>query len=442
MYSGTWRSQWPSSVGLLITCACFAYLHVRPVGHNYVLLPVLAILGLVAVVTVLARRELPARQTAVALGAILAVGVFGTLLGLANPGVSNGALVWIVAPLLFGFWTLSGDEKLLKALFATSAYATIAISVAILLYIGGKQEFIPQFIPLIIQDQGGFSFDSLGDNSTSISFYGLSTLVAAAPIWLTASILPRHRLLPHKAVSIAAALTATVATMVSGRAALTVVTLVVPAVIWAIWRMVTPSAPKSRLRRIAPVAAVAAVGATIALLGVTGNNNVTIAFARLVSVVTGQNQSLSERIRGAQAGRLIEEWLDSPIIGHGFGAIIRGYSRSDNRPWDFELQYQLILFQVGIVGAALVVVGVAAAVQGGVLAMRRDAEMTPVLLVSAAGAIAMGIANASNPYLQAPGHMWAVYLALMVVNVALVKRRTATKVDLELHASPKPATKM
>jgi len=423
MKLATQHSQVLSSIGLWLSCACIAYLHVRPVGHNYLLLPVLAVIGIVAFVTVLARRELPARPTVVALGAILAFGVFGTILGLANPGVLNGALVWIVAPLIFGFWALSGDERLLKALFATSAYATIAISLAILLYIGGKLGLIPQLIPLIVQDHGGFSFDNLGQNSTSISFYGLSTLVAAAPIWLTASILPRHRLLPHKAVAIVAALTATVATMVSGRAALTVVTLIVPAAIWVIWRIVTPSAPKSRLRRIAPIAAVVAVLGFIAVLGATGNTNVTNAFSRVVSMVSGKNQTLSDRIRGVQGDRLIEEWLTSPIIGHGFGATIRGYSRSNSRPWDFELQYHLILFQVGIVGAAIVLVGVGAALYGAAQVVRRAPEMTPVLFVSAAGAAGMGIANASNPYLQAPGHMWAVYLALMVVNVALVASR-------------------
>jgi hypothetical protein len=338
MIRSAFTMRW-GSIAIWISSACLAYLHVRPVGHNAVLLPVLATMGVVAAVTVVARRSWPARPVLVAIGAIIAVGVFGTVLGLGNPGVFNGTLVWILAPALYGLWVASGDKRLLKALFLTSAIFTTVISVAILLYIGGKLGLIPQLIPLILQDQGGFSFDTLGQNSTSISFYGLSTLVGAAPLWLTASVLPRHPLLPHKALSIVAAVTATVATMVSGRAALTVVTLVVPAVVWVVWRVITPSKPRSRLRAAAPFAAVAAVAGLIGVLAATGNTNVTNAFARVVSTVTGEGQTASDRIRDVQASRLIDEWSTSPLIGHGFGATIDGYVRSAGRPWDFELQY-------------------------------------------------------------------------------------------------------
>jgi hypothetical protein len=415
------------SIAIWISSACLAYLHVRPVGHNAVLLPVLATMGVVAAVTVVARRSWPARPVLVAIGAIIAVGVFGTVLGLGNPGVFNGTLVWILAPALYGLWVASGDKRLLKALFLTSAIFTTVISVAILLYIGGKLGLIPQLIPLILQDQGGFSFDTLGQNSTSISFYGLSTLVGAAPLWLTASVLPRHPLLPHKALSIVAAVTATVATMVSGRAALTVVTLVVPAVVWVVWRVITPSKPRSRLRAAAPFAAVAAVAGVIGVLAATGNTNVTNAFARVVSTVTGEGQTASDRIRDVQASRLIDEWSTSPLIGHGFGATIDGYVRSAGRPWDFELQYHLILLQVGLVGAALVLLAGAATVYGVVTALRRNPAMTPVVLVAASAATAMVVANASNPYLQAPGHMWAVYLVLMAVNVSLQGRGSTSQ---------------
>jgi hypothetical protein len=426
MIRSAFTMRW-GSIAIWISSACLAYLHVRPVGHNAVLLPVLATMGVVAAVTVVARRSWPARPVLVAIGAIIAVGVFGTVLGLGNPGVFNGTLVWILAPALYGLWVASGDKRLLKALFLTSAIFTTVISVAILLYIGGKLGLIPQLIPLILQDQGGFSFDTLGQNSTSISFYGLSTLVGAAPLWLTASVLPRHPLLPHKALSIVAAVTATVATMVSGRAALTVVTLVVPAVVWVVWRVITPSKPRSRLRAAAPFAAVAAVAGVIGVLAATGNTNVTNAFARVVSTVTGEGQTASDRIRDVQASRLIDEWSTSPLIGHGFGATIDGYVRSAGRPWDFELQYHLILLQVGLVGAALVLLAGAATVYGVVTALRRNPAMTPVVLVAASAATAMVVANASNPYLQAPGHMWAVYLVLMAVNVSLQGRGSTSR---------------
>jgi hypothetical protein len=413
-----------SSISVWVACACFAYLHLRPVGHNPVLVSVFAIMGITAFATVIARRRKAAVPVLVAIGAILTVGIYGSVLGAGNPGVLNGALVWIAAPVLYAFWVFAGTERLIKALFVTSAIFACVISVGILLYIGGKLGVIPQTIPLIIQDWGGFSFDTLGRNSTSISFYGLSTLVGAAPLWLTASVLPRHRLLPPKALSVAAAVTATLATMVSGRAALTVVTLVVPVVVWLIWRLISPRKSQSWFRAAAPFAAFAVVGGLIGALAAAGNTNVINAFTRVASMVTGDGQTASDRIRDVQAARLLEAWSSSPIVGHGLGATIKGFARSDSRPWDFELQYHLLLMQVGLLGTFVVGVAFAAAVIAVVMAVRRRPDMTPVVLVASSAAIAMAIANASNPYLQAPGHMWAMYLVLMVTNVVLTGEST------------------
>jgi hypothetical protein len=427
-----------SSVAVWLLCACFAYLHIRPVGHNPVLLSVLAIMALVAVATVAWRRRRAATPVLVAIGATLVFGILGTSLGMGNPGVLNGALVWIVAPVLYGLWVLAGDERLVRSLFTVSAASTTLISVGILLYIGGKLGLIPQLVPPIIQDWGGFSFDTLGINSTAISFYGLSTLVGAAPLWLTASILPRHRLLPHRALALVAAITATLATMVSGRAALTVVTLVVPAAVWVVWRAVTRVEPRGRLRAAVPFVVFGGVAALIGLLAAMGNTNVINAFGRVLSLVTGDGQTESDQIRDTQAMRLLEEWSTSPILGHGFGATIADYSRSPDRPWDFELQYHLILMQVGLLGAGIVAVALVAAAYGVVIAMRRHPDMTTVLLVASAAAIAMGVANASNPYLQAPGHMWAVYLVLMVVNVTLMDQTESADEVPTNNADAKP----
>lgn len=408
-----------ASAGRWTSCACLAYLMVRPVGFDAVLLPVLALLGIVSLLTVILQRSRPARESLIAVASVVLVGIYGTAVGFENPGVSSGALVWIVAPIIFGAWMFAGDRQAVKMILWTSAGATIFVSILILVYVLGESRILPQLLPTFVIEQGGFSFDHSARASTAITFYGLSTLVATAPMWLTAALLPRHELLPPKAVSIVAGVLALGATLVAGRAALTVVAVVVPLVVWLVWWLSTSRNRRSRWLTLAPLAAVVTAAAGIAALALSGISGLQQPFIRLLSVFTGQGQSASERIRAVQASKLLEQWLHSPIFGHGFGATIAGYARENARPWNFELQYHLVLFQVGLFGALVLAVGTAFAILGLCRAVRRQPEMLSPVLVGAAGAAAMLMANASNPYLQAPGNMWPVYFALMLLNVIL-----------------------
>jgi hypothetical protein len=400
-------------------CAALAYIMVRPVGFNQILLPVLALLAVMSVATVVIRRPKPSRPILTLFAALISAGLYGALVGLGNPGLLNGLLVWLVAPIVFGSWLLAGDARQLKWLLTTGAVTTTAISVVILLFIAGSVGAMPQVFPVWLQTQLGFFFDPTITDGVAIQFLGLSTLVAAAPMWLTATILPGHPLLPHRALSASAGVAALVATMVAGRAALTVVTLIVPAIVWIGWRIISRRERRSVLRTVAPLASLLGAGAVAAALLLTGNANVTKAFGRLLSLFTGEGLTVSDRIRSAQSGELLDAWTQSPVFGHGLGATIDGYSRSDERPWDFELQYHLYLFQFGIVGVVILLVAVSAGIYAFVKAVKTSPDSIPVLFVVAAGGIAMLVANASNPYLQAPGHMWAVYLPLMASNLVL-----------------------
>ena len=59
----------------------------------------------------------------------------------------------------------------------------------------------------------------------------------------------------------------------------------------------------------------------------------------------------SENERGIQKAYLIDGFMESPILGSGFGAYA-GYLRSYERPWTYELTYYRLLFNMGIVGTA------------------------------------------------------------------------------------------
>ena len=59
----------------------------------------------------------------------------------------------------------------------------------------------------------------------------------------------------------------------------------------------------------------------------------------------------SDDERAIQGPYLIRAFMKSPILGSGFGGYA-GYERNDLRPWTYELTYQRMLFNMGIVGTA------------------------------------------------------------------------------------------
>jgi O-antigen ligase len=59
----------------------------------------------------------------------------------------------------------------------------------------------------------------------------------------------------------------------------------------------------------------------------------------------------SEDERTIQGPYLIRAFMESPVLGSGFGGYV-DYRRSERRPWTYELTYQKLLFNMGIVGTA------------------------------------------------------------------------------------------
>ncbi len=60
----------------------------------------------------------------------------------------------------------------------------------------------------------------------------------------------------------------------------------------------------------------------------------------------------SEDERTIQKPYLIDAFMESPVLGSGFGAYA-GYTRSDERPWTYELTYHQMLFNLGTAGVTV-----------------------------------------------------------------------------------------
>ncbi|SDS34564.1 hypothetical protein SAMN04489719_2107 [Agrococcus carbonis] len=409
-----------ATFGGVVVTLCLIYLMLRPVGSNEVLIPVLGVLGLTAAGLAMAhrRRVSPLLVPCIALFAMVVA--LGSVVGIDNPGWAYALITWVAGPVAFGLWAVALRAPLLRLTMLAAAWATIALSAFIVLYVGAQAGILPSVIPPVLLEESGAGFDGTGP-ATVIRLYGLSTLAAAAPMWTASLLVGAHPWLPGVALRLAAGASAIAAVMLGGRRAIILTVLLTPLIVAAL-RMLTATGRRARVPRWVAVTGILAVPAAAILAPrVLEQAAVQRALRALADFFSPDQGAVGVAVRTDQSRILLDEAAQRPLFGHGFGAVLEsGYARNLERPWEFELQYHLLAFQVGALGIVLLCIAACCAVAALRRAALLDPSAAPVLIVTATGAIAMLVANASNPYLQAPGHMWAIALALGAVNTVLV----------------------
>jgi len=416
--SGAESSAGKPHVGVLLWAGAlgFAYVLARPVTAGFILYPLLAIGAVVCTVVIVAKRRPMCPLLVGALLLVVGVGTIGSLVGVDNPGLINGFSVWVIAPLLFATYTFAVTERGLRLLVVTAAVTTTVTSALLVLYVQGQRNVLPDLVPDTLVTEGGLIYDPYAN---ALRYHGLSTLVGALPMWLASLVVPRHPLLPALWLRLVATLSCTLAALHSGRRGIIVaaaVVVIVAGIAVLLWRRHRERGGSGR-RRTSPFLGGALLLGIVVVVG--GRSALTqSSWDAVVDFLAGEGAVSGNSVRNEQAARLLQAWGDSPWVGYGFGARLADYQRSLERPWNFELQYHMLLFQVGLVGVALLL-GAAVLVAAGVArGLRRRPDLFPVLVVSGSAALGFLVANATNPYLQAPGHMWGVALFLAAVNVA------------------------
>ena len=103
--------------------------------------------------------------------------------------------------------------------------------------------------------------------------------------------------------------------------------------------------------------------------------------------------------RSRQQAYLLDGFAWSPVLGSGFGAYA-GYLRSDERPWTYELTYQQMLFNIGVVGVAVLgsLLGYYLVLVLQLLRQVRESSAIPFALLVAFCSLLLG--SYTNPYMR------------------------------------------
>lgn len=127
-------------------------------------------------------------------------------------------------------------------------------------------------------------------------------------------------------------------------------------------------------------------------------------------------------LRGLQFHLMMQSWLDYPILGTGFGSSSQYIIRSQETPWVYELSYMTLLFQTGIVGFIIYMSLLGWLFLKCITLVRKRSDFA-FIIPSFMGCFCFLIGNASNPYLIAFDHMWAIFLPAGLINYCQIEMK-------------------
>ncbi len=118
--------------------------------------------------------------------------------------------------------------------------------------------------------------------------------------------------------------------------------------------------------------------------------------------------------RPQQHTALMAAFGDSYFWGSGFGGLT-SVTRSDERPWTFELTYSRLLFNAGLLGMSILLLFFCMYLFLTMRKIRRSADASiPVSLLT--GFLTVLIASASNPYLSSFDFLFALSIIPLILN--------------------------
>lgn len=389
-----------------------AYCIWRPVSHSTILYLSIAVIFFTSAIIIFRDNLRIPVWLFSSTFCILIAAAFGTVVGAfnTNPGNLQQGIQWLLAPVVWSTFAASMDRKS-APLVLRVAISTLGISSALMFLYIAPRLGLASILPSFIADQQGAGLNE-NAGSTAFRWYGLSSLAAGAPLLVVAAWRGHDQWLPRRSFMAGAAAVAALVSFYSGRRAVLLVLLLALAVL--------PLLRRRRTRDDAFLPALfAAIGLTLIVAWALVPTFIKKTSDGLLSGLQvylgradGAGLNADDAARSDEARVLLDAFLASPLWGHGLGATTPGFYRSNDRPWTFELQFHLALMNLGLIGCALIVLALITWVGVMRRALQRSPEHSTSLLATAAGCIALAIADLTNPYLQAVGHGWGVALSV------------------------------
>lgn len=132
---------------------------------------------------------------------------------------------------------------------------------------------------------------------------------------------------------------------------------------------------------------------------------------RIKEIFTTDNDSP----RQLQHISLLNGFYENPILGSGFGGLTDSI-RSDERPWTYELTYQKLLFNSGLLGILLLSSFYIFYIFSVFKKIRNSSVHKSIYISLLVGFFCVLIATASNPYLSSFDFIFALSIIPLILN--------------------------
>lgn len=365
------------------------------------LLAALLVGGLV--LAAFANRRLPMTAFAwtITLGSL---GTFSVLYGVhnGNPGALSVASVYLVEPLVLGLllpltYCSLRDLRWLTSALDVALVATAALGVALYL-----ESVLGLGLPLERVIDQRFTAVDLSTGVLRTNYQGYNSFVFLAPYGLARCVsgatLTRRTVLGLAVFS---------GLLLSGRSVLFLSTPIALACAYGLMRREKQSR-RAKVRAVPIffgfIGAMTVMTGLLLALGLSPSSVV----ERTANAITVQDKS---GIRLQQSRILLDEWLESPLIGHGAGRSVQGYVRDLETPWSYELSYHVLLMNVGVLGMLVLFAWGAWTVWRLRLAAPILRPLSTAIMSGFLGAV---VAAATNPYFFKIEGLWMAFLPFAV----------------------------
>jgi len=351
--------------------------------------------------------------------ALTCLGLASTLHGVLNdnPGAIPQITVFVFEPLLLGIFMslLVCDPRWQQHLKLTLDLALIAVAiVGCAVYVAAIAGFsLPKFL---VNPKWAYADNSAATLRTNFQGYNAFVFLGAYGLWRARDITLGAY---HKTALLLSALSGIV---LSGRRILYLVVPLSLILLVAVTRRV------GARQRLTQGTVVAAAGALLGMAVVT--TYIEIGPIETIRRMLGQFTIRGEHgdARRAQSTILLDEWAQSPLVGHGSGHVIPDYSRNQDSPWAFELSYHSLLMSMGLIGTA-VMLGWGLWILKRLLTKERLQD--PFTSAVLAGYLSTCLATSVDPYVQKMDGMWMLFIPFAAA-LAQATHRPTTEEGLSL----------
>lgn len=122
----------------------------------------------------------------------------------------------------------------------------------------------------------------------------------------------------------------------------------------------------------------------------------------------------SDYTRVNQFNSLINEWSNNILFGNGIGSFTDDRSIYDQQPWAYELQYVLLLYQVGLIGFLIYFISFSFIFLRALMYSKtKNLNEYNFILC---GVLTFILINATNPYLLKLDFLWILFLPIIFYN--------------------------